>query len=772
VIGGLPKRIHFCGAAGAGMLPLALLLRDEGHAISAEDAALDAEARRLLEGAGADLSPLPEGGPEALVAVHSSALAPDHPRLAEARRRGLEILRRGDCLARVARERRLLAVAGSHGKSTAAAMLADLFEAVGLACSRAIGARYADGRPPGRGGTGPDSWLVAEIDESDGTIESFDPQGLLLLNAGHDHHRQYPTSEAYCEAFARLAGRTGGPVVLGPNVSDALARALEAGQETPRLRRLTAGEGEAGRVRWADAGDGCGKIELALDGGDPMRRFCNRSEPFNLANAAAVLALFREILPEASPPDFLAFSRLRRRQAVHWLSPEARVWDDYAHHPEEIAALLAALPEASAARVIVFQPHRYSRTAALKAALAEALSPCRRLYLIDTYAAGEAPSEDGGGGALLAACRAAGVRAEAAGEGSGLLEALEGELLEGRRTDFLFLGAGIVDRLARQWAERLERRDRRWGRASARFGRAAGLRSKFVADEPLAPKTTLRVGGAAERYAEPATLEELQALARACRESGLPFHVLGRGSNVIVPDEGVAGCVVRLSHPYWRQVRLLPDGRVLAGAGLRTKELCGFAARRGLVGFEFLEGIPGSVGGALRMNAGAMGGWMFDLVERVRYLDASGEIVEAGRGSLRVGYRRCEELEDAVALEAILRPGAAPAPTETIRRAIDVYQSKRRETQPREPSAGCVFKNPEGDAAGRLIEELGLKGTAIGGAEISPTHANFIVNRGGATAADVIELVNLVRRQVRAEKRIDLQPEALLYGRPWKEVLS
>ena len=289
-------------------------------------------------------------------------------------------------------------------------------------------------------------------------------------------------------------------------------------------------------------------------------------------------------------------------------------------------------------------------------------------------------------------------------------------------------------------------------------------------EEPLAPKTTMRVGGAARVYAEPASVADLQALLRAARGAGVECFLLGRGSNLLVPDEGVDGLVVALTHDTWASFEPRADGRVWAGAGLRLKNLCGLAAKAGLVGFEFLEGIPGSVGGALRMNAGAMGGWMFDVVEEVQLMSRDGDVTTLARAAMHVDYRHCAELDDAIALGALLRP-AAQAEADAVKRQMDVYARKRHESQPREPSAGCVFKNPPGNSAGRLIDECGLKGARVGDAEVSPVHANFIVNRGAATANDVLELVRRVRARVRQVKGIDLEPEVLLYGKKWKDVL-
>lgn len=294
--------------------------------------------------------------------------------------------------------------------------------------------------------------------------------------------------------------------------------------------------------------------------------------------------------------------------------------------------------------------------------------------------------------------------------------------------------------------------------------------TKLVERELLAAKTTMRVGGPARVYAEPATEADLGLLLAAAHQRSLPIFPLGRGSNLLVPDEGVEGLVISLAHPSWQSFMPQPDGRVWVGAGLRLKNLCGLAAKAGLSGFEFMEGIPASVGGALRMNAGAMGGWTFDVVDEVHLMTLAGEKRILKKSAMHVDYRHCAELESALALGAFLLP-RQHADAAAIKQQIEAYTKKRQESQPREPSAGCIFKNPPGTSAGKVIDECGLKGERIGGAEVSRVHANFIVNRDNATAADIIALVRVVRARVKAARGIDLEPEAILFGGDWRKVL-
>ncbi len=292
----------------------------------------------------------------------------------------------------------------------------------------------------------------------------------------------------------------------------------------------------------------------------------------------------------------------------------------------------------------------------------------------------------------------------------------------------------------------------------------------FRVNEPLRGKTTLKVGGVARYYAEPATLEDLRLLLREASQKNIAVFFLGRGSNLLALDGEISCLVIHLRHPFWRQLTVVDETTLRVGAGLRLRELCGQASKLGLAGFEFLEGIPGTVGGALRMNAGAMGGWMFEVVEQVRLLTQDGEEKVLARDALHFGYRHCEELREACAIEAVLK---APGRSETlaIREKISTFQQHRYATQPKEPSAGCIFKNPEGDSAGRLIDHLGLKGTACGAAEVSAVHGNFIINKGNASSHDVVELIRRVRAEVHRKSGILLEPEVLLLGAKWEELL-
>lgn len=281
-------------------------------------------------------------------------------------------------------------------------------------------------------------------------------------------------------------------------------------------------------------------------------------------------------------------------------------------------------------------------------------------------------------------------------------------------------------------------------------------------DEPMARRTTLRVGGPADLLVEPAGEAGAAVVLQVARLHGLPVFRLGRGSNLLVRDGGIRGVVLSLLHPGLSGVRVEGE-RLHCGAGAPLRQVANAARDAGLTGLEFLEGIPGSVGGALRMNAGAMGGWIFDRVETVRYLTPFGEVREVPGAEAGAVYRGCPLFPANVALGAVLR--GEPAAGEQIAARMQASNQKRWTSQPRQPSAGCTFKNPAPDRpAGRLLDSLGLKGTRVGGAMISDVHANFFVNTGPASARDVLDLIDLARGRVREACGIELEPEVEIVG--------
>ena len=778
-------RVHLLGAGGMGLAPLGLYLVQLGFRVSGEDDGWNPAVRELLERAGVII--VGELAPDTELVVYSSAVAPGHPGRRRAASLGLPQVRRGEMLAEVLKGKKLLAVVGSHGKTTTTAMLITALQRADFACGWILGGLFqapdADGPvlPPARAGGG--EWVVAEVDESDGTIDGFAPEVTVAVNLDWDHGDHYAKLADLEAAFAALFARTKAAVftsdacALSARITSRLLERAVPAHPADAVRRpaSTFTFGRTGEYQVKAVQETAVGLTIELGGRFILKMAQVRAHgDFNASNAAAALAAAQFIGAMITPHSLDNFTGVRRRQTLLHAAA-IRVYEDYAHHPTEIRALLGSLRRAAAGRlVVVFQPHRYTRTAQFKAEFAAALTGADSLFLMDVYAASEMPVSGGTSADIYAELKKTGAEPHVTylpGNDGGLLATLKAAV--GPGDTVAFVGAGDIEQTARTFVVELKAREKReaaWNEFVAFARMQLGPESRLTEREMLGPKTTMRVGGPARVFAEPATTEDLRRLLQGAHQRGLPVLLLGRGSNLIIPDHGVDGLVISLGHENWQKFELRPDGRVWAGAGLRLKNLCGLATKAGLQGFEFLEGIPGSVGGALRMNAGAMGGWMFDVVQEVHLMTLQGELHVLPKSAMHVDYRHCAELEAAIALGAILQP-AASADTTDIRRQIDVYQKKRVESQPREPSAGCIFKNPPGTSAGRLIDEAGLKGERVGDAEVSPVHANFIVNRGHATSADIIGLVRKIRARVKSTRGIDLQPEVLLYGQEWRDVL-
>jgi UDP-N-acetylmuramate dehydrogenase len=278
----------------------------------------------------------------------------------------------------------------------------------------------------------------------------------------------------------------------------------------------------------------------------------------------------------------------------------------------------------------------------------------------------------------------------------------------------------------------------------------------------LAPLTTFRIGGPAALYLEPESEADLRAASEAVRATGLEVVVLGKGSNVLVADAGFPGLVLRLGRAYRWTAR--EGDRVRCGAAMPLPALAGVALAHGLAGIEWGVAIPGSVGGAVRMNAGAHGGEIADVLEAVDVFELEGDAARRiPADAAGLSYRRSSLASDAIVVGAtmVLEPDAP----EAIRARMDDARAWRRRTQPlAEANCGSVFTNPPGDHAGRLIEAAGAKGLGVGGASISTKHANFIVTTEDARAADVVELIRSVQELVEASSGIHLEPEVRLVG--------
>ncbi len=285
--------------------------------------------------------------------------------------------------------------------------------------------------------------------------------------------------------------------------------------------------------------------------------------------------------------------------------------------------------------------------------------------------------------------------------------------------------------------------------------------AEFIRDEKLSGYTSFQIGGKCDILVKPNNADCIRELLKCCRKNDIKYYILGKGSNVLISDNGLQGVVIVISSAF-SKVWLKDDERIYCDSGASLAKLCAFAKENSLTGLEFAYGIPGSVGGALFMNAGAYGGEIKDVVESCLYIDENYNIKEMSVADMQLSYRHSAFCENNyIIIGATFKLGKGNKYEITSK--MSELMEKRRSKQPLEyPSAGSTFKRPEGDFAARLIEVSGLKGYTCGGAQVSEKHSGFVVNKGGATFDDVISVVNGVKEKVYADSGVNLECEILI----------
>jgi UDP-N-acetylmuramate--alanine ligase len=746
-------KIHLVGVAGSGMSGIAALLLELGHDVSGSDKTSTVETDRLQRlGLRFHENHHADDASDADLVVFSSAIKIDNPILLSARDFGKPAVRRAEALAAIMRGKRPIVVAGMHGKTTTSAMTAHVLREAGLHPSHYVGAEIpilgsnAHWDPAGE-------YFVAEGDESDGTLRCFHPEHTLILNIEEEHLDFYVDLAAIEKVFAQLIERTTG--MLFYSADDANTARLCA----QRKPAVSYGFSENADYRGTDIElrDFASVFCVYLRGQQLGEAVLNVPGRHNVHNAIGVIALANELgIPfEKIAASLRKFEHARRRFEIKYASDRFLLVDDYAHHPTEIRATLKTARSTRRKRVLtMFQPHRFSRTKALCHKFGGAFDDADRVVVTDIYPASEAPILGISGQTIADEIARHGHRGVSYQPRFEWVHCDIGNMLNSGDL-VLSMGAGNIHEQLSILAADLVIAEK----LKAIIGEEGDVRLY----EPLSKHTTLRVGGPAQFWVEPRNETAFAELIRFCRRESLPLFVIGRGSNLLVRDGGIRGVVV---HPCGGDFdKIEVDGNeITAGVGAKLKEVAYAAKAAGISGLEWMEGIPGAVGGGLRMNAGAMGAQTFENVVRVRYLDTEGNPHTKTRDALEVHYRNFPLLENNFAVSAVFR--GQPAPAEEIARKLHASQEKRRTSQPIAKSAGCIFKNPQNCSAGQLIDELGLKNSGIGKARVSEVHGNFIVNDGGATAAEMLELIEKIKTVARTQRGIQLETEVQIVGDP------
>jgi UDP-N-acetylmuramate--alanine ligase len=747
---GSSRQVHLIGVAGSGMSGIAGLLLALGHRVSGSDKVDTVEVGRLKKkGLRFHIPHQADEVMEAELVVYSSAIKAGNVAYDAARKLGLPMVRRADALAAIMNSKKGIVICGMHGKTTTSSMAAHVFRSCGLKPSHYVGAEIpilgTNARWDSEG-----EYFVAEGDESDGTLINYHPEHAIVLNIEPEHLDFYKDLAAIDAVYAKLVGQTRGKVVYCGDDPGA-ARVC-----SPRPGAISYGQLAGNRYRISEmvAENFRSCFQVLKEGETLGTASLNIPGIHNAVNALAVIALAVEI---GLPFDKIAaalenFRGARRRFEICYETQRNLVVDDYGHHPTEVAATIATARTGGWKRVLVmFQPHRYTRTLALKEEFGRAFDQADAVFIADVYPASEKPIPGVSGQMIVDAMRTHGhphvefqpdIRRIHQNAGS---EIQDGDLV-------LSLGAGNVHEAGTRLVSNLAARDKllsAMGPGTIRLY------------EPLSRHTTMRVGGPAQFWAEPETEEGFADLVQLCFDEDIPFMVMGRGSNLLVRDGGVPGVVAHLSKGEFSR-HIVNGNEITAGVGLKLKQITAIARNAGIGGFEWMEGIPGNLGGSLRMNAGAMGAETFEQVVSVRYCDQDGNIFTRPPAEMEVRYRDVRTLHQNYALSATLR--GTFADTKHIETRIADSERKRRESQPIAASAGCIFKNPNQTPAGRLIEELGFKNFTVGRARVSEVHGNFIVNDGGATAEEILTLIEEIKAAAARERGINLETEVQIVG--------
>lgn len=736
------ERVHLVGVGGAGMSGLAVLLAARGLNVDGCDVSGSSEyAERLNQHRIPSFSGHDAGHVRgASLLIRTAAVPADAPEVAAAVAQDIPVLTRGEVLPLLLRDVFSVAICGTHGKTTTTTFSATLIsQALGARAGWYIGGR-SDSLPVGvRAG----EVLVAEADESDGTLRGYVADVLVVTNVEFDHMEHFDSVEAFEACFACAAQAARKRVVVCADDARAMRVTSHA------KRRLSYGFSPDADLRILDCEilEDSTRFSLVRQGVSLGAWCLPVGGRHNVLNAVAALAAAWACgVDLARSRDLMATLSLpARRFERRRLSGGVDLINDYAHHPTEIKALLAMSRTRFADRrtIACFQPHRYTRTRALCAELAASFDDVDELILLPVYAASERYLPGGGIEDLYEAIRQRGQCRVSLVES--VAEAGAALALTVRDRDVLLVvGAGDVGELA-------SRNPLDEGVAA----REQALPTHVSPNVSAGKRSSLRVGGNVQWAGAPAEETELREMltwASACK---LPVRVFGAGSNILISDLGVGGLAIWLDAPAFCDITV-QGTEVRAGAGISGAALLTACERAGCSGLEFLEGIPGRLGGLVAMNAGAYGGEMASAIKTIRVLSSDGQPDILDPNDLVWGAHQCTDLADKIILSVTFELVATGAEAVRIRR--QTLREKRAWWKGRR-TAGSVFRNPPETSAGRVLEAAGCKGKRIGAAWVSRAHANVIEVEGEATASDVRALLRWMRRKARADAGVDLQRE-------------
>ncbi len=754
-------KIYFLGAGGIGMSALARYFNHQKYAVYGYDKtatpltrALENEGIQMhYEDWGERVSEAHQLTPDNTLVIRTPAVPSDFNELQFLQASDFTIVKRAEVLGLISRQYKTIAVAGTHGKTTTSTLIAHMLHHSGkevLAFLGGISTNYNSNLMLPSPGADPASvFCVVEADEYDRSFLHLHPWVSIITSTDADHLDIYGDKEALEKSF-----------------NDFAANLQEGGLLIYKKGLPITGPGNS--LTYSTQGNaGCHAANITIQNAAYHFDFISASQQFiglqngipgwhNTENAiAAIAATLPCGLTEFQIREGLqTFKGVKRRFEYILNEPGMIFIDDYAHHPQELRAIISSVKELYPERKLtgIFQPHLFSRTRDFAEGFSKSLNLLDEVILLDIYPAREKPIP-GVDSALI---------------GQNITKPLtycdKESLSEQIRTLdpalLLTLGAGDIDALVQPLKDVLFGNYKVRVRAKLEQWERDFPHLQFLKDEPMARHTWLKIGGPADIFFRPRNHAEILDVVEYAIQHEIPFSLLGNGSNLLVSDKGIRGIVIAMgeAESYMHQQGDL--FRVSASYSLPKFVL--ETLKLGYEGLESTAGIPCTVGGATRMNAGAYGTEVFDCIHSVTFI-RNGKLCTKEKKDIQYRYRHTEFEKDVI-LETTFELRKAKDIEATALKRKELLE-KRKVAQPLDkPNTGSVFKNPLPLYAGKLIEEAGLKGFEHGHVQVSPKHANFIVNNGGATATEFMELVEIIKDRVREMAGVELQTEVLFTG--------
>lgn len=776
-----PATFHFIGIGGIGMSGLARILTMWGYKVTGSDA-VDSAQTESLRSIGVPVvighdDPTYAGLADVVV-TNKRAAANATTELDAAGASGARVLKRGDLLGMVANARESICVAGSHGKSTTSGMLATALRELGADPTFAVGAIVAATGTNAEPGDGPH--MVVEADEFDRSFHGLFPNVAIITSIAFDHPDIYHGQDDYDEAFVEFVGniKPDGHLIIGGD-DKGCGRVCDGVNGLGREGLTISTFGEIDGVDWRLGRGDAGWVVTDPDG---TSHDMPLSVPgrHNARNAVAALAALKAVGIEIEDglQALSAYRGIGRRFEPKGVVRGADIIDDYAHHPDEVIAVLNAARETYPGRriIAVHQPHTYSRTHALMKEFADSLMLADIVVLLDIYGVGEENTH------LISSAHLGSLIAKPVHLVTGPEEAASKTLELIKPGDIIMtIGAGTVTQVGPLMVGAGTTSDVPQKRARSRpLNRASHAPKKPAITIPEAPHlkvmqdtqmslyTTMRIGGPADFLVRAPTSDDIIAATRWAAEQGWPVTVIGGGSNLLVSDSGLRGLVIVARTPGERAESLLEHEDhgdhviVTVGAQAPLSWVGRYCAEHGWSGMDWGVGLPGQIGGATVNNAGAHGTELKDHIIAIELLHDDGNIGREDAAWMQSSYRTTR-----------IKGAPRPRPWTLLRSVFklpkgdtvhlvslaDKHADFRKQTQPTGACSGSTFANPPGDFAGRLIQEAGLKGYQHGAMQLSPKHANWVMNTGGGTAVEAWELIQHVREVVLERFGVELHPE-------------